>query len=944
MTAVDGNQYMSNNFGQTWITLNNAQIVDGEYLTANDKFIFKNTIFNPSDLTYSEYINEDIDQVIIIDDDLIHLHNSNQNSASYIMNNELLITELSPSPIGTLFRGPNRVSTFVIDYNDDIVYYRPDLLSEYNAIDIITNDQYDIISASTDDDNVLFFLLEDENGIRTVQRANFNCNESSVVIEREIEVTICEGDNYNGYTQTGIYSDNFVTSSGCDSIVHLNLIVEQQVSESIKVQICEGQNFQELTESGNYTIEDNTVEGCPTELSLELTVLPISNDTTLTLDICQGDIYRSYTENGTYVDTSVYGNTCYTEQLTINVLQHSSKEFIKYLCEGESFLGHTEVDLYIDTLTNSKGCDSIITTKLNRRIPYIMQFEETICTGDNYNGRTMSGQYVDSYTAIDGCDSIVIVDLKVVDEIHTVQREQLCVGDSIRGHEQTGFYIDTLSTSHGCDSIIELHLDISDCYNNCGEGIYIGPLSYYGLSTSEAKFVDNKLLIYYRYNPENQHVDITNKISVYEFINNEWTISNFPVLPKTSDLFFLKNKAISFLRESENSLILWQNENDIWKSIQIETGDNKIIAANIGPEYISYSNYSGLYIINHLEPKLQPVKISDYRVDYIEFLNEYIICRRRTPDGKKLIVFNSKNGVWERTEITSKHQDTQEFARDIDISGEKLIINSGNYVHQYTITHNIWKEQILKFGQSYNNVQINKDILSYETGFNTEYFHIESIDSSNSLTTSFKILDYIYPFGAQVRLGEANQSFSVSDSFIVVTFRDIGASLSGEYFKTIPRNSFFEDRNNDGFADRNNSISDTIQVTICQGQSYEGYTVTGTYEREVTSFRECTESSILELTVLDAIHPDCFKLPSSSDDEIGHTPIPNPFDSWMRILVHDDIGEFTVTITDIKGRIVKQYQEDNMDSRVDLTDLDKGLYILRLNNERYNAVSSIVKI
>jgi hypothetical protein len=320
----------------------------------------------------------------------------------------------------------------------------------------------------------------------------------------------------------------------------LNLIVEQQVSESIKVQICEGQNFQELTESGNYTIEDNTVEGCPTELSLELTVLPISNDTTLTLDICQGDIYRSYTENGTYVDTSVYGNTCYTEQLTINVLQHSSKEFIKYLCEGESFLGHTEVDLYIDTLTNSKGCDSIITTKLNRRIPYIMQFEETICTGDNYNGRTMSGQYVDSYTAIDGCDSIVIVDLKVVDEIHTVQREQLCVGDSIRGHEQTGFYIDTLSTSHGCDSIIELHLDISDCYNNCGEGIYIGPLSYYGLSTSEAKFVDNKLLIYYRYNPENQHVDITNKISVYEFINNEWTISNFPVLPKTSDLFFLK--------------------------------------------------------------------------------------------------------------------------------------------------------------------------------------------------------------------------------------------------------------------------------------------------------------------------------------------------------------------------------------------------------------------
>ena len=45
-------------------------------------------------------------------------------------------------------------------------------------------------------------------------------------ISENIALRICEGDSYEGYTETGIYKDTFNLNSGFDSIRILELIVE----------------------------------------------------------------------------------------------------------------------------------------------------------------------------------------------------------------------------------------------------------------------------------------------------------------------------------------------------------------------------------------------------------------------------------------------------------------------------------------------------------------------------------------------------------------------------------------------------------------------------------------------------------------------------------------------------------------------------------------------
>lgn len=49
-------------------------------------------------------------------------------------------------------------------------------------------------------------------------------------IENDLTVTICEGEEYNGHTKAGPYSDIFTADNGCDSIVNLTLIVTKPLT------------------------------------------------------------------------------------------------------------------------------------------------------------------------------------------------------------------------------------------------------------------------------------------------------------------------------------------------------------------------------------------------------------------------------------------------------------------------------------------------------------------------------------------------------------------------------------------------------------------------------------------------------------------------------------------------------------------------------------------
>jgi len=133
-----------------------------------------------------------------------------------------------------------------------------------------------------------------------------------------IEETICRGDVYVFGDRTlknpGQYKATFTSSTGCDSIVTLDLKVTESSKSTIREMICEGETYefgsQTLTETGKYEETYVSANGCDSVVTLYLTVVKPHivefNDT-----IKEGAIYK---RNGFYIDSYEVGENVFTHE------------------------------------------------------------------------------------------------------------------------------------------------------------------------------------------------------------------------------------------------------------------------------------------------------------------------------------------------------------------------------------------------------------------------------------------------------------------------------------------------------------------------------------------------------------------------------------------------------------------------------------------------------
>ncbi|MEM1323524.1 MAG: SprB repeat-containing protein, partial [Bacteroidota bacterium] len=146
-----------------------------------------------------------------------------------------------------------------------------------------------------------------------------------LVVEPNYEETlfeqICQGDQFSvagqNYSTTGTYTNTLTASSECDSTVTLYLDVVQQVNQTLNEQICQGDQFtiagQNYSTTGVYTNTLTASSGCDSVITLNLDVTqPISQ--TLNEQICQGDQFsvagQSYSSSGTYTNTLTASSGC----------------------------------------------------------------------------------------------------------------------------------------------------------------------------------------------------------------------------------------------------------------------------------------------------------------------------------------------------------------------------------------------------------------------------------------------------------------------------------------------------------------------------------------------------------------------------------------------------------------------------------------------------------
>ncbi|NND77099.1 MAG: T9SS type B sorting domain-containing protein [Flavobacteriales bacterium] len=296
--------------------------------------------------------------------------------------------------------------------------------------------------------------------------------------------SICDGESFdyfgNSWSVPGTYYHTFENTATCDSIVQVNLSVNQVHSYSKNAEICQGQIYSEGTATynapGTYTYIHISSQGCDSVVVVDLSVNP-SPILNKNISICDGESHYegtdTYDTSGaySYVYPSVLGcDSTINTVLEVNPNHHDILN--EQICFGDSYsfqgVDHSASDTVQVILISSAGCDSILELRLVVEEIISIDKHFDLCAGESYvEGSSVyisSGLYTDVYTTVNGCDSVVNTSLDFHEDEAITQSFDICEGQNVKVgssvYSETGIYYDDFSTTMGCDSSIQTLLTV----------------------------------------------------------------------------------------------------------------------------------------------------------------------------------------------------------------------------------------------------------------------------------------------------------------------------------------------------------------------------------------------------------------------------------------------------------------------------------------------------
>lgn len=253
-----------------------------------------------------------------------------------------------------------------------------------------------------------------------------------------VDVAICNDEVYilpdgTAVFATGVYINNFITSFGCDSIITTSLLVSPTYTSTITAGICSGDIYilpdgTTTGIEGVYSLNFPTAFGCDSIIITNLTVDDVYNITE-NKGICTGETYTLPDGTitgitGTYISNLISASGCDSIITThLMVFPTYAVPVTATICSGDMYIlpdGSTTgvAGVYTTNLLSFYDCDSIITTTLTVDPVYFPIINEEICAGSTYtlpDGGIVStgGTYISSYTTVAGCDSVITTNLIV---------------------------------------------------------------------------------------------------------------------------------------------------------------------------------------------------------------------------------------------------------------------------------------------------------------------------------------------------------------------------------------------------------------------------------------------------------------------------------------------------------------------------------------------------
>ena len=307
---------------------------------------------------------------------------------------------------------------------------------------------------------------------------------------------VCRGDVYsqNGfYVVTSRIPDSisvvndtlkYKTIHGCDSVVHLQLTINDPVVKYYSDSICLGDRYMangfsvQPTSAGVFVYKNALIgkNGCDSVVFLALTVGQTYN--TIYYDnVCEGECYQKYgfstivTANGTRLThnyKSQRPNGCdsiITVFLTVHHPVHVAKT--DTACETYTWNGKvfTASGDYTYKHLDANGCTQVDTLHLTIHNPVHVAKTDTACESYTWNGRvyTTSGDYTYKHLDGNGCTQVDTLHLTVHHPVHVAKTDTACETYTWNGKAYTvsGDYTYKHLDVNGCTQVDTLHLTVN---------------------------------------------------------------------------------------------------------------------------------------------------------------------------------------------------------------------------------------------------------------------------------------------------------------------------------------------------------------------------------------------------------------------------------------------------------------------------------------------------